>query len=42
VVMCGDTAWRSLTGAEVDPFEITNQGPVELTDPISTVRGIIV
>jgi uncharacterized protein (TIGR03083 family) len=42
VVMPVDVAWRSLTGAAVDPLEITNEGPVELTDAVRKVRGIIV
>jgi uncharacterized protein (TIGR03083 family) len=42
VRMSADAAWRSLTGAVVDPLEITNEGPVELTDAVRRVRGIIV
>ena len=42
VVMSADAAWRSLTGAVVDPLEITNEGPDELTDAVRRVRGIIV
>jgi len=42
VVMSADAAWRSFTGAVVDPLEITNEGPVELTDAVRRVRGIIV
>lgn len=42
VTMSGDAAWRSLTGATVDPREVSNQGPNELTDPIREVRGIII
>jgi uncharacterized protein (TIGR03083 family) len=42
VVMTADAAWRSLTGADVDPLGITNEGPVELTDAVRKVRGIIV
>jgi hypothetical protein len=27
--MFADAAWRSLTGADVDPLEITNEGRVQ-------------
>jgi uncharacterized protein (TIGR03083 family) len=42
VMMSADAAWRSLTGAAVDPLEITNEGQVELTEAVRMVRGIIV
>jgi hypothetical protein len=40
--MTADAAWRSLTGADVDPLEIFSEGPVELTVAVRTVRSIIV
>jgi len=42
MTMSADAAWRSLTGATVDPLEITHEGPVELTEAVLKVRGIIV
>ena len=42
VAMSADAAWRSLTGAFVDPLEFIEEGPVELTDAVRRVRGIIV
>ena len=42
LVMTSEAAWRSLTAAAYDSTQVRATGPIELTDPLLRVRGILV